>query len=82
MISDMSLWLKLLMAIVVAAVVSFLMTPPVKRFAEKVGAIDVPKDERRVHNHPIPRMGGLAIFIGCSYLSPCRRRCSAFCWAR
>ena len=64
MISDMSLWLKLLMAIVVAAVVSFLMTPPVKRFAEKVGAIDVPKDERRVHNHPIPRMGGLAIFIG------------------
>ena len=22
------------------------------------------KDERRVHNHPIPRMGGLAIFIG------------------
>lgn len=64
MISDMSLWLKLLMAIAVAAVVSFLMTPPVKRFAEKVGAIDVPKDERRVHNHPIPRMGGLAIFIG------------------
>lgn len=64
MISDMSLWLKLLMAIVVAAVVSFLMTPPVKRFAEKVGAIDIPKDERRVHDHPIPRMGGLAIFIG------------------
>ena len=63
MISDMSLWLKLLMAIAVAAVVSFLMTPPVKRFAEKVGAIDVQKDERRVHNHPIPRMGGLAIFI-------------------
>lgn len=64
MISDMSLWLKLLLAIAFAAAVSYMMTPPVKRFAEKVGAIDVPKDERRVHNHPIPRMGGLAIFIG------------------
>jgi UDP-GlcNAc:undecaprenyl-phosphate GlcNAc-1-phosphate transferase len=29
-----------------------------------VGAIDVPKDARRVHDHPIPRMGGLAIFTG------------------
>lgn len=64
MISDMSLWLKLLLAMAFAAAVSFMMTPPVKRFAEKVGAIDVPKDERRVHDHPIPRMGGLAIFIG------------------
>lgn len=64
MISDMSLWLRLLLAILVAAGISFLMTPPVKHFAEKVGAIDVPKDGRRVHDHPIPRMGGLAIFIG------------------
>ena len=64
MISDMSLWLKLLLAMAFAAAVSFMMTPPVKRFAEKVGAIDIPKDERRVHDHPIPRMGGLAIFIG------------------
>ena len=26
--------------------------------------MDVPKDNRRMHNHPIPRMGGLAIFLG------------------
>ena len=64
MISDLSVWLKLLLSMVTAGVVTFLMTPPVKHFAEKVGAIDVPKDERRVHDHPIPRMGGLAIFIG------------------
>ena len=48
----------------VAFLVCYFMTPPVKRFAENVGAIDVPKDDRRVHNHPIPRMGGLAIFVG------------------
>ena len=64
MISDLSIWVKLLLSMVTAGVISFLMTPPVKHFAEKVGAIDVPKDERRVHDHPIPRMGGLAIFIG------------------
>ncbi|QXM06721.1 glycosyltransferase family 4 protein [Crassaminicella indica] len=48
----------------VAAVVSFCMTPLAKKIAHKVGAIDVPKDERRVHKKPIPRMGGLAIFWG------------------
>ena len=57
-------WIKILLAFALSLVIAFLMTPPVKRFAEKVGAIDVPKDDRRVHNHPIPRMGGLAIFMG------------------
>ena len=53
-----------LLALLVALVVSFLMTPVVKTFAYKVGAIDVPKDDRRMHKVPIPRLGGLAIFIG------------------
>lgn len=64
MFPDLSLWLKLLLAFAVSLVISYLMTPPVKNFAEHVGAIDVPKDDRRVHTHPIPRMGGLAIFLG------------------
>lgn len=53
-----------LMALLVALVISFLMTPVVKSFAYKVGAVDVPKDGRRMHKVPIPRLGGLAIFIG------------------
>ena len=57
-------WIKMLLAFAVSLLVAYVMTPPVKRFAEKVGAIDVPRDNRRVHDHPIPRMGGLAIFIG------------------
>ena len=64
MLSNLTVWLKLLLAVLLSAAVSFFMTPPVKKFAEKVGAIDVPKDGRRVHDHPIPRMGGLAIFLG------------------
>ena len=53
-----------LLALLVAGMVSFLTTPVVKTFAYTVGAIDVPKDERRMHKVPIPRLGGLAIFIG------------------
>ena len=60
----MPLYLKIGLAVAAALVVSFAATPAVKRLAQRVGAIDVPKDERRVHNKPIPRLGGLAIFIG------------------
>ena len=57
-------------AFAIAAVLSYFFTPPVKNFAHKVGAIDVPKDARRMHKKPIPRLGGLAIYGGflCSIL--------------
>ena len=64
MFQDMAVWLRVVLSFAVALIVSYFMTPPVKGFAERVGAIDVPRDGRRVHDHPIPRMGGLAIFIG------------------
>ena len=51
-------------ALVTAMVVALITTPVVKSLAFRVGAVDVPKDNRRMHNHPIPRMGGLAIFFG------------------
>lgn len=54
---------KLLGALVAAGLISFFATPLVKSLAYKVGAIDVPKDNRRMHKVPIPRLGGLAIFI-------------------
>ena len=54
---------KMLLALAAAAAISFLTTPLVKNLAYKVGAIDVPKDNRRMHKVPIPRLGGLAIFV-------------------
>ena len=51
-------------AMLCAFAVSFLMCPLVKSFAYKIGAIDVPKDNRRMHKKPVPRLGGLAIFLG------------------
>ena len=53
-----------LLALALAALVAFAATPLVKLLSVKVGAVDVPKDNRRMHDHPIPRMGGLAIFFG------------------
>lgn len=64
MFQDMAIWLRIVLSFAVALIVSHFMTLPVKSFAERVGAIDVPRDGRRVHDHPIPRMGGLAIFVG------------------
>jgi len=48
---------------VVGLIVVLLATPIAKRLAEKSGAIDVPDDERRVHTQPIPRWGGLAVYL-------------------
>ncbi len=60
----MSLFLIPLAALVLSFVISFALTPLVKKFAQLVGAMDVPKDSRRMHKVPIPRLGGLAIFLG------------------
>jgi len=54
----------LILTFVVAFAFSFATTPIVYRLAYKIGAIDVPKDGRRMHKRPIPRLGGLAIIFG------------------
>lgn len=64
MVIESQLFGYVMLALLVALVVSFLASPIVKNFAYKVGAIDVPKDARRMHKKPIPRLGGLAIFLG------------------
>ena len=45
-------------AFIAAGVLSYLFTPPVKRFAQKIGAIDVPKDNRRMHKQPAAGRSG------------------------
>jgi len=61
---EMQILFHALIALVIALAVCFCLSPVVKVFATKVGAIDVPKDNRRMHKQPIPRLGGLAIFMG------------------
>ena len=59
-----SIYIRVFIALVCAGIISLTMTPIVRVLAYKLGAIDVPKDNRRMHKKPIPRLGGLSIFIG------------------
>lgn len=52
-----------LLLVLVSALISFIVTPGVKKFAHYIGAIDVPKDKRKIHTKPTPLIGGLAIYI-------------------
>ncbi|MBQ7605819.1 MAG: undecaprenyl/decaprenyl-phosphate alpha-N-acetylglucosaminyl 1-phosphate transferase [Firmicutes bacterium] len=45
-------------------VLGLIFTPVAIWLAPKIGAVDVPKDSRRMHTKPMPRFGGMAIFIG------------------
>ena len=56
--------IRLLFAFVVAFLIAYASTPIVKMLAFRIGAVDVPKDNRRMHKKPIARLGGLAIFYG------------------
>jgi UDP-GlcNAc:undecaprenyl-phosphate GlcNAc-1-phosphate transferase len=42
---------------------TYLLTPVVRRLACSAGILDRP-DARRIHKHPIPRGGGVAVFLG------------------
>ena len=60
-------------ALAIAAVASFLLTPLAIRLAPHLGAIDHPGAERRIHQRPIPRTGGLAValaFVMSALLAP------------
>ena len=47
-----------------AFVLALIFTPVAIWIAPKIGAVDIPKDARRMHTKPMPRFGGMAIFIG------------------
>lgn len=51
-----------ILAFVIAMALSYILTPYAEKIAYRTGAIDVPEDNRRVHEKPIPRLGGLAIY--------------------
>jgi len=58
------LYIEYLITFTLAFIVSFSATPIAKKLAFKIGAVDVPRDKRRMHKKPIARLGGTAIFMG------------------
>ncbi len=49
----------------IATFASLTITPLVRRFCERFQLLDVPADDRRLHQKGIPRLGGLAIYLSC-----------------
>ena len=50
--------------LILAMLVTVAATPLAVWAAPRIGAMDIPKDARRVHNKPMPRFGGAAIYLG------------------
>ena len=63
--------LFMIFAFIVSFAFTFATTPLVRQFAFKIGAIDIPKDNRRMHKKPTPRIGGLAIIFGFTVATLC-----------
>ena len=55
--------IRVVIAATVAAVLAFLLTFGVRRLSPILGFMDVPKDDRRMHETAVPRAGGVAVYI-------------------
>ncbi len=54
----------LIFSFALAYFIAFGLVPIVRVVAFKLNAVDIPKDDRRMHKKPIPRWGGAAIYSG------------------
>ncbi|WP_257350242.1 glycosyltransferase family 4 protein [Pseudalkalibacillus decolorationis] len=56
---------NMIFALIASFITVLIITPFIIKFAIKIGATDNP-NTRKVHEKVMPRLGGLAIFIGCA----------------
>ena len=52
-----------LLLFIFATCASLTLTPVVSRISEHFGWLDIPRDGRRIHGNPLPRLGGVVIFV-------------------
>lgn len=58
------MWGDIAIAFLLAFIVTLMATPYTIKIAHRVGAVDVPKDERRMHKKAMPKFGGPAVILG------------------
>ena len=51
------MWGDIAIAFLLAFITAYVVTPYTIRFAQKIGALDLPKDKRKIHTHAMPRLG-------------------------
>jgi UDP-GlcNAc:undecaprenyl-phosphate GlcNAc-1-phosphate transferase len=52
-----------LVIFLIALGTSLFLTPMIRRVCQRVEWLDVPHDYRRLHTAPVPRLGGVAVFV-------------------
>lgn len=60
----MSYAYEYIVSFILSFIIAFSSTPIVKKIAFKIGAVDIPKDGRRMHKRAMAKLGGLAIVSG------------------
>lgn len=63
-IVNINIWWLCGITFVLSAIACALVTPLVRKMAFAVGVFDEPDEDRRIHAHPTPRLGGIAIYVG------------------
>ena len=58
------MWGNIAIAFLLAFIIAFVATPYAIKIAKKVGAVDIPKDDRRMRKKSIPKLGGIAVISG------------------
>ena len=58
------MWGNIAIAFLLAFIVAFMVTPYSIKIAKNIGAIDIPKDDRRMRKKSMPKLGGLAVIAG------------------
>ena len=58
------MWGDIAIAFLLAFITAYVITPYTIRLSKKIGALDVPKEKRKIHHGAMPRLGGLAIIMG------------------
>lgn len=58
------MWGNIAIAFLLAFLVTYMVTPYSIKLANKIGAIDIPKDNRRMRKKNMPKLGGVAVITG------------------
>lgn len=58
------MWGDIAIAFLLAFITAFMATPYTIKIAKKLGAVDTPKDARRINKKVMPRLGGIAVIAG------------------
>lgn len=58
------MWGNIAIAFLLAFIVALIATPYSIKVANKIGAVDVPKDDRRMRKKAMPKLGGIAVIAG------------------